>query len=171
MRKYSKYLILLLIVFTMGACKNNKKDVRQIEEDVLIPASMVTTQKDTAEVTSLVNKFIAYMKMNNVDGAMSMLYYLDKGSTIKQMPEKLAKSERTVLNTFKGLDYSIDRLVFNKETDCEAKITVTLFKKDKGDTRPNEIGIMIKPVRRDGKWYLTMSDSETDSTHGSEIQN
>ena len=101
----------------MGACKNKQKDVRQLENDVLIPASMVTTQKDTVEVTSLVNKFITNLKMNNVNGAMSMLYYLAKDSTIKQMPEKLAKSERTVLNTFKGLDYSIDRLVFNKETD------------------------------------------------------
>ena len=87
----------------MGACKNNKKGRSGNRRGRSHPGIYGNDPKDTAEVTSLVNKFIAYMKMNNVDGAMSMFYYLDKGSTIKQMPEKLAKSERTVLNTFKGI--------------------------------------------------------------------
>ena len=33
------------------------------------------------------------------------------------------------------------------------------FEKDENDNRPNKISFFIKPVRRDGKWYLTMGDT------------
>jgi hypothetical protein len=51
------------------------------------------------------------------------------------------------------------------------RYTVTLFEKAEDDPVSNKISFFIKPVRRDGQWYLTLADSQTDSTHGSEIKN
>jgi cytochrome c-type biogenesis protein CcmH/NrfG len=45
------------------------------------------------------------------------------------------------------------------------------LEKQPDDPVSNQISFYIKPVRRDGQWYLTLADSQTDSTHGSEIKN
>lgn len=171
MRKIALRLIIIVSVFALTvSCSKKERTLKDIQQDVLIPSTMVTTKADTTEVTNLVNMFIGKMRDKDVDGAMGMLYYLDK-DTIRSLPEDLAKRERAVLNTFKGLEYDLDRIVFNKETDSEAKINITLFKKKQGDTRPNEVGMIIKPVRRDGTWYLTLSDTDSDTTNGTEIEN
>jgi hypothetical protein len=63
-----------------------------------------------------------------------------------------------MLTRFKGVKYDLDRIVYDQETDNIAKYTVTLFEKETGDPRPNTISFMLKPIRRDGKWYLTYCD-------------
>lgn len=164
-------LLLSLTAILVVSCGHKKKrEFKDVQQNVLIPSTMVTSKADTVEVTNLVKAFMSKMQEKDVDGALGMLYYLDRDS-IKSLPENLYKRERAVINTFKGLQYSLDRIVFNKETDSEAKITITLFEKAKNDPRPNEVGMIIKPIRRDGTWYLTLSDTDTDSTNGTEIEN
>ena len=47
------------------------------------------------------------------------------------------------------------------------------FEKQKDDPRPNTAQFFLKPVRIDGRWYLTMADTMTDKTgtHGTLIKN
>jgi hypothetical protein len=62
-----------------------------------------------------------------------------------------------------GIDYEVDRLVFLNDKRNELKLSVTLFEKPEGDKRPNKTSFYMKPVRFEGKWYLTTKDNITDT--------
>ena len=102
---------------------------------------------------------------------MGMLHYLKDGLEIVSLPAELEKQHRMVLGNFLGLTYNIESVRFLNEIDCQVKYNVTLFEKQPDDPVSNQISFYIKPVRRDGQWYLTLADSQSDSTHGSEIKN
>ena len=48
--------------------------------------------------------------------------------------------------------------------------TATLFDKKEGDPRPNKLSFLLKPVRYQGRWYLTMADSDDRNTSRSKIR-
>lgn len=74
------------------------------------------------------------------------------------------------LTAFKSKKFSIEEIQFLNETDSKVKYTVTLFDKAPGDNRPNMISFVIRPVRRDGQWFLTLADSATE-TRQSKLDN
>lgn len=159
------FIVLALTVTILVSCKNEKprensnKGMTVMELDV----------KDTTEVYSLTEQYLDCLKQSNLDGAISMLHYLDSDGKIKAVPEKLSNRQRNTLQNFLGLNYRIDHVTFLKETDCELRYVAILFEKEDGDNRPNEVGFIIRPMRVDGKWYLTLADSFSD-THKSEIK-
>jgi len=163
MKKNSLLAILLISVFAVGmlsGCKDNKKrSLKEMREDFLRPAEMTLQKADTDEVTSLVKLFLQHVEQKNIDQAMAMLYFLDKDS-ITSLPPKVEKKERFALNLCSGKPSTIDYMLFLKETDSEVKYSTILFDKKPGDNRPNKMSFIIKPVRRDGKWYLTLADTE-----------
>ena len=98
-----------------------------------------------------------------------MLYYLDKDS-IKEPTDQNKASKALTLRYVAGCaGYNLDRIVFNSDIDNEAKIDIILFEKPEGDPRPNTTSYYFRPVRFEGKWYLTTKDNITD-TH-SELRN
>jgi hypothetical protein len=162
-------LIALLILPVLSGCKNKeKKSLKELQEDFIQPPGMTVQKSDTDQVLSLVNLYLQYLEKGKVDNAMSMLYYLNKNS-ITALPPEVAKKERFSLNSFKGLKYQVDALIFLQEDDSEVKYSATLFKKKPGDNRPNKISFIIKPVRQKGKWYLTLADTQTE-TQKSEVE-
>ncbi len=93
-------------------------------------------------------------------------------SQVDALEESLAKRQRQVLQVVSGCSkYELENLFFYKEKDSEVRIKVTLFEKEADDPAPNVMKIRIQPIRRDGKWYLTLYDSEHDTNHGTEIHN
>lgn len=173
MRKYSFFLILCAALLVLASC-SKKKDLRDyiqdVNEQVKANVKMDVDGSDTAAVYNLTNEFLGYLQNKDLDAAIGMLRYLKDGEEIVSLPEGLEKTERLVLGNFMGLKYKIDEVRFHKETDCQVRYTATLFETDDPAT-PNKVSFFIKPVRRDGQWYLTLADSQTDSTHGSEIKN
>lgn len=176
MRKYI-FLVSLALVALMSGCSScsSKKEKPGSVEDVVesneqIP-QMTTGRADTAAVMNLTNDFISMLKNNDVDGALHNIYYL-VGDTIKPLPNDLKLRERAALGAVAGaFKYDIEELAFFKEKDCKVKVNVTLFDKKPGDPAPNTMGIILKPVRRNGHWYMTLADSEYDTNHGTEIKN
>ena len=69
------------------------------------------------------------------------------------------------------LNYKIESIIFNTETDSQVKYTVEFFEKKPGDPRPNTTSFFIKPMRVKGQWYLTMYDSNTNNGGQSGIKN
>lgn len=130
---------------------------------------MIMSKNDTAEVCRLVEAFLDNLQNNRYEDAVAMLHYLNKDS-IEDLSPKRAKAQINVLRAVHGVKYTIDEMRFLKETDSQVKYSVTLFEKETNDPRPNTVSFFIKPVRRAGKWYLTMADTETD-TNGTEIKN
>lgn len=69
----------------------------------------------------------------------------------------------TYYSRVQGIKYDVEYLKFYSEIDSEVKYTVTLFENKPGENLPNKMSFVIKPVRREGKWYLTLADTQTDS--------
>ena len=80
------------------------------------------------------------------------------------LPKGMIRDYKEVYPRYHGVNYEIDHLIFLNEKDCEVKYTVTLFENKPGKRqRPNKMSFYLKPVRREGKWYLTMADTRTDT--------
>lgn len=157
-----------------SSCKQDQK--RKANEEVLKEVLADGTQmelgsNDTTVVFELTEKYLECLRDKDLDGAIAMLHYLKDGNEIVSLPEAVEKRQRMVLGAFLGLNYTIDELRFHKETDCQVRYSVELFEKAADDPVSNKVSFFIKPVRRDGQWYLTLADTESDSTHGSEIVN
>lgn len=166
----------LLLALMLSGCNScsNKKDEEHSVENVIKNNTPVTEMNvsgaDTTAIMNQVNEFIGHLKQSDVDAAMRMVTYLD-GDTIKKVPQDLQKRERLVLGTVLGATkYDVQNITLLSEKDCEVRIMVTLFDLPKGDTRPNQVGLIIKPVRRSGKWYLTLADTGT-QTNNTKIEN
>ena len=155
----------------LTGCKDKKdKTYEEAKSDNVLPTLMEVSGNDTANVLKITELFTECLKNKNVEGAIDMLYCLE-GDSIKNLSPNLASQYRVSLNNVAGCTYRIERIVFFKEDDSEVKLVAELFKKEAGDNRPNEIGLMLKPVRKNGSWYLTLADSSNDATRKSKIGN
>ena len=162
MRKYSLFILAVFAaLLTFSSCKKDHKvrSYAEIVADSKPEVAMQLSSNDTIEVHSLVDHFIQYLSNKDVDAAVDMLYVLNNDSVVS-LPAKMANTQKLLFKRFQGVKYDVDHLIFYSETDTEVKYTVTLFEKQgENDNRPNKISFFLKPVRRDGKWYLTMGDT------------
>lgn len=167
MKKSFLFLSLAALVLTLAlsSCKSDKKSYKELEEIYLPKPQMSLDQTDSTEVWQLANTFLDCLREERFDDAMGMLYFLDHDSIVA-LPAKQAKEQRRLLEQYKGVRYEVERLSFREEKDNILKYNVILFEREgEKDYRPNTIGFVLKPIRRDGKWYLTMADSRTDTNH------
>lgn len=171
MRKSSLYLVVLVAALTLGSCGGNKKNVKK-ELSELPKPSMDLNAADTAEVVSLTNQFLDRLRAEKFDEAVGMIFFLN-GDSIEVLSNDRARGQKALLERCKGVRYDVDYFVFSEEKDNIVKYTVTMFEKDANDPRPNTTSFYLKPIRRDGKWFLTMADSmsDTNQLNGTRIQN
>lgn len=171
MRKFSLFTFAVILLLTMGSCGKNTK--RQLTAGELLDSvsqiHMEMSQQDSAEVYSLVNEYLDKLRQGNIDEAVGMIYFLSPEQKIVNLPDNDQRRTKLLLTRFKGVKYDLDRIVYDRETDNIAKYTVTLFEKETGDPRPNTISFMLKPIRREGKWFLTYCDDS--SGNGTNLPN
>lgn len=171
MRSKYLFLILLLSVFCLSSCKKKQSPAEQLQEqeqEFIRQPEMELSANDTNQVNSLVNYYLECLHQKQVDKAMNMLYFV-KGDSITRLPKNYYDTQKAALTRFAGYKYQVEYLKFLRETDCEVKYNVILFDRKPGDTRPNTLGFMLKPVRKSGKWYLTLADFDG-NTIGSQLQ-
>ena len=161
MKKSFLYISLVsAIVLCFSACKGGNKSDADAEKS---NEPMETTMMDTVTVTSLVDQYLESLHDKDLDNAISMLYYLREDGKIEPLPEDLKNQQRAALKPFLGKEFRIDQIVFYQETDSQVKFVCKLFDKKEGDPAPNEVSFLIRPMRIDGSWYITMADSHTDT--------
>ena len=174
MRNISYVLLVFSVIGLLFSCKGKTKSTEQLRDEMIIGAEMDVQSSDTVQVKHLTDMYLSYIKNGNLDGAMQMLYFLDKDS-ITAVPEDLAKRERQAMSMFVGKKVFVSDIRFLRETDSQVRCNVILFDKEPGDTRPNTVSFFLKPVRRSGQWYLTLADTETSnytqSASGTDIEN
>lgn len=175
MKMQSKLLILALSASSLflASCNSNKgakaPTYDEIKADVIVESNINMTTEDTIEVKNLVEDYLNALRASNFDAALSKVKYLNGDSLVDLPSEERARAKK-IMVMFKGISYELDYLAFLEETDCAAQYSVTLFeKKDPKDTRPNTAKFMLKPVRQNGKWYLTLADSDNKSVPSSKI--
>jgi len=166
-----KIICLYAVIFSISVlfcgCKRNQ--IQNVpDEDVDKP--MTTTTKDTAAVMELVNEYIGYLRDKRPDDALAMLKYLNESGVITSLPEDMSKNQRNAIKFFLGKEYKIEDLTFYKENDSQVIVSCKLFEKEEGDPTPNLMSFKIRPMRINGKWYITLADSMTDTVE-SKIDN
>jgi len=157
------YLFLFTIMFfsfIFCGCTKKEKTLKELEDAYIEKPYMTLTKSDTTEVLSLVNRYLDCLRQGYFDDAVSMLYFLNNDSVIA-LPKKLAEENIAIQNRFRGVRYELESLKFSEETDNMVRYKVTLFDRKAGDTTPNEVRYSLRPVRRDGNWFLTVLDSQT----------
>jgi hypothetical protein len=145
-----------------------KKQNNAVESEELV--FMTLNQQDTTDVINLVNKYTAFLLANQADSAMAMLHVL-KNDSLSDVPAELKNKYKLSHSAFRPVRYQIDTMRFRDEKDCEVKFSAVLFEKAEGDTAPNTISFHVKPVRRNGVWYLTVADSDDLNTLNSRLDN
>lgn len=145
----------------MASCSKSKKQesLKEQEENFIRPAEMTLDKNDTATVNELVNQYLNRLQNKKFQDAMNMLYFL-KNDSVVPVPEKFKKRQMFTMQAFQGVRYELQSITFLRETDCEVKYKSILFEKKAGDNRPNDIVFALRPVRIQGKWYLTVDDTD-----------
>lgn len=171
MKKKLLFLTVAVTAMALSSCGGDKKQNAQqqferSQEVYELPKEMITTKADTDEVKKLVDEYLDHLRHNDVDGAISMIHFLAKDSTITSLPKSMVKDQRRVLSAYADMDYKVDKMIFHKDVDCMVKY-YALMPNVKGN---NEVGFIIRPVRIAQKWYLTLANTPTDTVK-SEIPN
>lgn len=162
---YSCLAFVLAVCLAGCSGKDKKTEIRTKGPN------MTLEQRDTTEVYQLTKSFLELLKAKEIDKAVSMLYFLDADREVVSLPDSLVERQKSVFRMFPVLNYKIESIIFNTETDSQVKYTVEFFKKQPGDTRPNTTSFFIKPMRVNGQWFLTMFDSNTNNGGQSGIRN
>ena len=125
----------------------------------------VFTHEDSTEVLNQVAQFIKYLESDDIRSAVEMLNIL-KGDSIIPLEPIQMRRQAMALNMVKGVKYDVSYLIFNSYKDNEVKMDITLFEKEENDPKPNKTSFFFRPVKFEGKWYLTTKDNLTDRENG-----
>jgi hypothetical protein len=157
----NRYFLLLSViaVLLLGACKGEQKKETKMARPGL-QTEMEISSNDSTEVSSLVTEFLGLVKQGDVEAAVSRLYIL-KDNDVMPLPQEERDASTMMLGLHQVYDFSIDSLIFYKETD--SKVCYTLMLQDPTTTTaPAHMQGVIRPVRINGKWYITLANSSTE---------
>lgn len=156
----SKYLVLIvaIVALMMAACQGKKEGPAK-SNDPFQP-QMTVSPYDTATVKQLTNEFLELVKNEQIDEAISRLYVLD-GDEVKPLPDAQKPECRFWLSMYKVYDYRITNFTFYKETDSEVNYEL-IIEDPVMKENPARMNGLIRPVRRDGAWFITLANSKTD---------
>jgi hypothetical protein len=166
MKKYLLYFSAVVLIAAFVVSCGKKKSQAY---DPFAEYSEQFTKEDTAAVLDLVNQFTEYLKQKDIKSATEMIYYLDKDSIKELEGRDQARQAKTLLYVIGCHDYKLDRIIFKSDIDNEAKLDIILFEKPEGQNVPNKTSFYFRPVKYEGKWYLTTKDNISDSH--SELRN
>ena len=144
MRKYSTILLLFAIVFAFSSCGDKK--AKEFKRENVDPRMEYGTN------------FLDCLKNRKYDEAFSQLYDLNlKDTTVVPLSSERKAELLENFKTFPVNNYSIKEVLLYSDIDTEVRYDIELFKKEKGDDRPNTIQGVLNPFRVKGRWFLTIS--------------
>jgi len=155
MKRLSLFLTILLLLTVFIGCSDKKAPGQKHQKEY------VFTHEDSTEVLNLVDQFTKYLEGNDLRSAVEMLTIL-KGDSLFPLEPVQQRRQAMALSIVKGVKYDVNYLVFKSDKDNEVKLDITLFEKDENDPKPNKISFYFRPVKFEGKWYLTTKDNITD---------
>ena len=165
--KVFAFSLSLTFAFFLAGCKNSPKQ----KEVTGLQPTMELDKRDTASVVEISDKFMTLLQNKEYDQAIDMLWFLKNGHKLVKLPEDIAKQQRVGLEMLPVLRYKLTSVIFYSEDDSQVRYDFEFFEREEGDTRPNTTSIFLKPVRRDGQWYLTLYDTQTHEGEESKIKN
>ena len=156
-----KYFTIFVLVLTLlVSCGKNKKKEHDYNEYIR-PASMYYSKQDTIDINNLVDEYLAHITNKEFEAAADMLYKFQSDSVAPLNEEARAK----FLSLYKKLPvYAAKTKSFILNSDRNNQVCY-LIQIAKGGDIEKEQGVMklsLNPVVVDGKWYLTLLDSDAE---------
>ena len=163
MKRIGLFLAVLMMLTVFTGCSDKKAPKQQKKVYTF-------THQDSIDVLNLVNEFKSYLEQNELRSAVEMLNIL-KGDSLYPLEPVQQRRQAMALNMVKGVKYDVDYMMFHSDRNNEVKMDITLFEKEENDPKPNKISLYFRPVRFEGKWYLTVKDNITDRENNNNFQN
>jgi hypothetical protein len=157
MRKIALFLAVVGVLTFVASCGEKKKPTIIGEQP-----EMTFTHEDSAEIKSLINEFIVRLDSNDIQGATEMIQFLN-GDSIIPMSPILARRQAMTLANVRGVKWEMKYIILRNLKNNEIKMDITLFDKPEGDPKPNKTSFFFRPVKFEGRWYLTTKDNITDT--------
>mgnify|MGYP002870187569 FL=1 len=159
MKRIALFLAVAAVLLLAASCSSKKK------QTPAAPAKPVYTftKEDTAEIMTQVEDFLDRLEKKDIRGAVEMLNFLAEGDSIKPLNPMFERRQAMSLMNVLGVRYDLNHLTLRSNTNNEVKIDITLFDKAPGDPKPNMTGFYLRPVKFEGKWYLTVWDNITNT--------
>jgi hypothetical protein len=155
--------MILSLMASFVSCSDKKKAPTKHKKEY------VFSKEDTTEVMALVDHFKYNLENKQLRSAVEMLSIL-KGDSLIPLDPVQQRRQAMALYMTRGISYDVDYLTFNSYKDTEVKINIKLFEKEPDDPKPNTIALFLRPVKFEGKWYLTTKDNITDIANGNTFE-
>lgn len=137
------------------SCEQKRK-----QQAPLTHKGMLVQQRDTVQVTALVNDFMYALKEKRYADAVVMLYKVDPASPYSE-PQLLDNEEidKTMeeLKNFPIRNFEIKEYTFKIAYDNEVKCIVEIDRASTSE-KTQTLNFRLKPVRYLGNWFLCLKN-------------
>lgn len=165
MRKNIICLLALIGCLLIAGCNSGKKEDKRKE---YIPLKMDVSSKDTVAVTQLSDKFMKLLQKEDYEGALNMLYFLNKEGEVVPLTAEQRQQQLGIFKVFPVIEYTNKGIIFNTEKDSQVKFEIQFTPSE--EDKPGAVtNLFLKPMRVNGEWFLTTYDSQ--SGRPSQIKN
>lgn len=161
MKRIALFLAVIATLALATSCSNGGKKIAPMGP-IGTERSSLFSHEDSVEIQELVSQFIARMDDKDLRGAVEMLSFL-QGDSIRPLSAVEQRRQAMSLMNVRGVRYEMRQMVLRSNTNNEVKMEITLFEKEEGDPKPNKAAVMFRPVKFEGKWYLTVWDNITET--------
>jgi len=162
MKRIALFLAVIVTLALTTSCSDSKK-IKPIGPIGAEKPAYTFSHEDTVEVQGLVSQFIAHMEQKDLRGAVEMLSFLAKGDSIRPLSPVMQRRQAMSLSVVQGVKFEMRHMILRSNTNNEVKMDITLFEKEPGDPKPNMTAVYFRPVKFEGKWYLTVWDNITNT--------
>ena len=117
---------------------------------------------DTAEVLNLCQEFFTKLSSGDKEAAIGMLSLSNDSGFILPMAEEKAQSLIKQFTLFPVLDNHLVDYTFGDAANNLMRFKVVFSKDEQG--KEDAINFGLNPIRKDGKWYLTVRNASAQVT-------
>ena len=155
MKKILYFVILSFVgISVLTSCSKKQEKSEPSAHDQFV-ASLTTA--DTTEVLNMCQEFFTKLSQGDKEGAIAMLSLsTDSGEVIAMTDEKIQQLTRQ-FTMFPVLDNHLVEYTFGDAADNLMKFKVVFAKDEQG--KEDAINFGLNPIRKDGKWYLTVRNA------------
>lgn len=150
----------ILFALCISSCGNKKaasNDAGLSEK----PFSSLLSAEDTTLVLNKARTCMDKLRAGQIEEALGMISVLD-GRNVQPLSEEMKQTMKKRFSFFPVVNYTLDYFSFTADSVNDIKYAVEFTERTKGKT-PNTIGLMFNPVKKDGKWYLTIKQATQDA--------
>ena len=156
MKKIFSFCFALLSVSVIAvSCSSKSESSAEVSSHDAFVSSL--SSADTAEVLNLCQEFFTKLTAGDKESAINMLSLSNDSGMILPMTDEKIQSLTKQFTLFPVLDNHLVDYTFGDAADNLMRFKVVFAKDEQG--KEEAINFGLNPIRKDGKWYLTVRNA------------